>query len=478
MAGMGWADYGKDAPSGGGIRLRILYDAIVNRTPIEVDIPGGKAVIMTTDDVLADMKQVIDGKMDYDSPNAQNKQNFVGRHKGKTKLKAVQKNGKGNKCSEITFTKITKTVEFGSNQGSGAGSDKTSLFEGAACWVTAYRYSLGNTNIDVDYVITLDDLKKVSGSVETDESLEDIHQFILDDPVWMQSSIKTANKLYNTAKYRNKNFKFYRGTGVTEQIKNHYLKVNKENGRPFSDINKWSPADIYMCECDFDMNIFTKEMTFQGGINKVMKDLIKEKKLIGISLKKVTSSTPNLTDHNFTRASLTVKKPFVDIRSKTLLNSMDVYLEGTGVSVQFRATDSEGKTWQGEVMGTAAKHGRVGGGVVNHIMEGVYGKGNGVWKDYSSAAAVALAAKGNALDKKIFDLARDNKDRVMGPNEQVTKEDISRMRPQWKFAKYLGLLVVDQLMSGTKVQRDEITTRIYLYATSASDDSAPYIKIS
>ena len=29
MAAMTMGDYGKDAPSGGGIRLRILYDAIV-----------------------------------------------------------------------------------------------------------------------------------------------------------------------------------------------------------------------------------------------------------------------------------------------------------------------------------------------------------------------------------------------------------------------------------------------------------------
>jgi hypothetical protein len=160
------------------------------------------------------------------------------------------------------------------------------------------------------------------------------------------------------------------------------------------------------------------------------------------------------------------------------MNSMDVYLEGTGVSVQFRATDSEGKTWQGEVMGTSAKHGRVGGGVMNYIMEAVYGEGNGVWKDYPSAAAVSSASRGNALDQKIFDLARDNKSNVMKTGEQVSLEDISRMRPQWKFAKYLGLLVVDQLRRGTKVQRDEITTRIYLYATAASDDSAPYLKIS
>ena len=478
MSGMDWGDYGKDAPSGGGIRLRILHDAIVNRTPIDVEIPGGKAVIMTTDSVLSDIKSVIDGNLEYDSPDKSKTNNFVSRYSRKSVLQAIQKVGKDNKCTLITFTKITKTVEFGSNQGSGGGSDNTALFEGAACWVTAYRYTLGNKNIDVDYVIPMHELASVSGSVSTDKSLGEIYDFISNDSDWMKSSIRTANKLYSTTKFRNTKFKFYRGTGIVKTIESHYKKVNKEDGKPFSQINKWSPADIYMCECDFDMDIYTNEMTFQGGINRVLQNLIRDKKLIGVSLKKVTTSSANLTEHNFTRASLTVRKPFTRVYSNSLMNSMDVYLEGTGVSVQFRATDSEGKTWQGEVMGTSAKHGRVGGGVMNYIMEAVYGEGNGVWKDYPSAAAVSSASRGNALDQKIFDLARDNQSNVMATGEQVSKEDISRMRPQWKFAKYLGLLVVDQLMRGTKIQRDEITTRIYLYATSASDDSAPYIKIS
>ena len=40
MAGMSMGDYGKDAPTGGGIRLRILRDAIVERKKIEV-VSGG-----------------------------------------------------------------------------------------------------------------------------------------------------------------------------------------------------------------------------------------------------------------------------------------------------------------------------------------------------------------------------------------------------------------------------------------------------
>jgi len=473
---MTMGDFGKDAPTGGGIRLRILYDAIVNREPIEV-VSGGKALIMTNENVLSDMKNVIDGKYAFDSPDKQNTNNFASKYSGKKVLKEIKKVAKKNTSSDITFTKITKTVQFGSNQGSGAGSDKTGLFEGAACWMTAYRYSL-RKDIDPEYIVTLNDLSAVSGSVETDETLEDIHEFLINDPAWMKSSIKTANKLYGATKYRNTKFKFHRGTSIVNTVENHFKKVNAADGRPFSNINKWTPADIYMCSHDFDVSQITDEMTFQGGINKILLDLVKSKQLIGVSLKKVTSATANLTEHNFTRASLTVKKPFVNVGSKTLMNSMDIYVEGQGVSVQFRATDSEGKTWQGEVMGSSAKHGKVGGGVMNYIMEGVYGKGKGVWREYPSASAVSLAAKGNALDRKIYTLANSNKTHVMGDGESTTLKAISAMRPQWKFSKYIGLIVVDQMMSGTKAQRDEITTRIYLYATSASDNSAPYIKIS
>ena len=469
-------DYGKDAPTGGGIRLRVLYDAIVNRELIEVE-SGGKALIMTSDAVLSDMKKVIDGKLAFDSPDKTNQNNFAAKYSGKKVLKEIKKQAKKNVSNDITLTKIKKTTQFGSNKGSGGGADATALFEGAACWMTAYRYSL-RKDIDVDYIVTLEDLEAVSGSVETDEPLEKIHEFIMNDPAWMKSSIKTANKLYGATKYRNTKFKFHRGTSIVNTVENHFKRVNAADGRPFSNINKWTPADIYMCDHSFDTTMITNEMVFQGGINKVLKDLIKQKKLIGVSLKKVTTATANLTEHNFTRASLTVKKPFVRVGSKTLMGSMDVYVEGQGVSVQFRATDAEGKTWQGEVMGSAAKHGKVGGGVMNYIMESVYGDGNGVWKQYPSAAAVSVASKGSALDRKIFTLANKNKSSVMGDNETVTLKQISDMRPQWKFAKYIGLEVVDRMMSGSAAERDEITTRIYLYATSASDNSAPYIKIS
>ena len=189
MAAMTMGVYGKDAPTGGGIRLRVLYDAIVNRELIEVE-SGGKALIMTSDAVLADMKKVIDGKLAFDSPDKTNQNNFAAKYSGKKVLKEIKKQAKKNISNDITLTKIKKTTQFGSNKGSGGGADATALFEGAACWMTAYRYSL-RKDIDVDYIVTLEDLEAVSGSVETDEPLEKINEFILNDPAWMKSSINS-----------------------------------------------------------------------------------------------------------------------------------------------------------------------------------------------------------------------------------------------------------------------------------------------
>lgn len=480
MAAMTMGDYAKPAPSGGGIRLRILYEAINNREIIEV-ISGGMALIQTSADVLEDMKKVMDGKLAFASPDKTNKNNFVAKYSGKKILKQITKQGKKNVLTDILLTNIKKTTAFGSNKGSGGGADNTALFEGAACWVLAYRYSL-NKAIDEEYQITLADFEKVKAKVSTTKSMEEIHQFLLDNSDWMKSSIKTANKLLFYPSYVNDNFKFYRGTGIVNPISNHFRKVNKANGRPFSDINKWSPADIWMYDDSItDTKIFTNEMTFQGGYNKVLLDLLKEKRLIGVSLKKV-SGEASVKAYNFTRHSLRLEehKRFESIRSRSLYGSIDIYLTGEGYKTQFRDTAGDGSTWQGEITGVTAKHGKVGGGVVNYLLESIYGTGNGIFDDYSDVKGIAAASKSGGLDQKLLTLATKRSAHVINERggEVVDILLIKSMSTQWKFSKYIGLKLCDVLMSGTLEERNEFTTKLYLYATSSSDDSAPFIKVS
>ena len=64
----------------------------------------------------------------------------------------------------------------------------------------------------------------------------------------------------------------------------------------------------------------------------------------------------------------------------------------------------------------------------------------------------------------------------------MTKESVdyhynrTANKGQWVFSKYLGLMLVDRLMSMSKKERDEVSNLIALYATSQSKDSAPYLK--
>ena len=52
------------------------------------------------------------------------------------------------------------------------------------------------------------------------------------------------------------------------------------------------------------------------------------------------------------------------------------------------------------------------------------------------------------------------------------------MPKKWKFAKYMGLVLADIMRTASKDEQNDIATKLYLYATSESDESAPYIKVS
>ena len=113
-------------------------------------------------------------------------------------------------------------------------------------------------------------------------------------------------------------------------------------------------------------------------------------------------------------------------------------------------------------------------------MESIYGDGNGIFDDYSDVKSIAAASKSGGLDQKLFTLATKRSSHVINENggEVVDINLIKSMSTQWKFSKYIGLKLCDVLMSGTLKERNEFTTKLYLYATSSSDDSAPFIKVS
>ena len=487
MSNISWRKLGNYRPDGD-MYLMNVFSAIWMSEKIECE--KGEAVLFADvegfDKLLDDCEAVFNDEMVFDDPSDNN--GFKQKYSGKKCLRAIYTNNQSEE--KITFTKIKKTAAFGgSGGGSGAGAKATEMFESAACWVTAVRFSMGNKNLAKDWGCSNCAFRDVADRVDTTASMEEVCDFLQKSPKWLDTSIATANTLYET--YKGGDYYFYRGKGIVDGIEEHFKGVNRRTNQDpedsgFSNINKWTPADIYLCDKSKESKMLTtlKEQERFGTLNTTMEKYLDDKDLVGVSLKSLKpGSTGTLKPFNKTGA-VKERKRFsragVKDGAKSLLSSMDVYVFG-GFEIQFRATDTAGKTWQGEILGTEAKHGKLGGGVMDAILKKVYGKTKGLFKatGYDKTKDIAAASKvASSKLKMAEEISRIAKEHKIGPDyDTVSVAQINSQTPKWVFSKYMGMTLVDIVYSDTN-KRDDLMTAVYLYASSQSDNSAPYMKIS
>ena len=490
-------------------------------------------------DLMADIEDVLNSDLDFDCPDASS-DCFRKRYDKKKCITAYDGNGNEH---HITLTGFKKTEEFGGGGGgqSGLGADETELAESAACWVAARCFDEGKKLPEYWSVSALDKqcmIASVGSKVDTTAQLDNIYRFLAGQPEWTSATVKTANHLYSNtlspAKGKSSTYyKFYRGTNIVNAIGDAFKKVNDEdrydnNQRRFSNLNKWSPADMYLVSSS-EENAIKRDLlasnTF-GELNaKMLGYLIGanttesfDKKsrtkgsLVGVSLKKF-AGTGKVEEVNYTTTDKTLKKTRkkMDEYSCNSLESLDAYLKTGDLKVQFRSTDTAGRTWQGEWLGPSAdvaKYGKLGGGVFDRICKNTVGKGFFDHCDINKTSNAADNARTEVTlgvygyseklqelvlkhGKKIINTthAKDNGWTAKGDGYEVPlawfNTDKIRGRGvknvhdsgKWRFAKYLSLMVIDFVDGLTVTQRDDLMSAVYLYATSQSDDSAPFIKI-
>tara|TARA_B100001989_G_C24515619_1_gene452954 strand:- start:41 stop:1495 length:1455 start_codon:yes stop_codon:yes gene_type:complete len=474
----------KTDPTGVGVsRAAVLYKVIKEGTPIELVSGGKKAIQARSNEILDALKKA--GDTTDDGAHATLKRVFS----GKKPLKYITKNG----TVEIRLSDIEKTEMFGSNKGSGGGARGTALQESAAAWFSAVRFSL---NKDITEQPTDKQFDAVASLVSTDKSLDEIKEFLEENNDWVESCCATANKLYK--KFGKKNgYNWYRGGSFVDSINAHFKKVNTSyDTPPFANLNKWTPADIWACECSFDKSEM-RETTKFSSFNAYLKKAIDDEILFGISLKKTASSEIKITEVNYDKSRPTFS--FDSIYAKSF-ESLDMWMYITGISVQFRDTSGgSGLQWQGEAVGSKAKHGKIGGGVYSGILEEVTGE-----PLYTNIDLIKTDARSGKLKDDVLQLSIDYTNKVVGAEsgqkgvrlqriEDVTKlsgrakeEKLREMinqrhnetNGQWTFSKYLGLLMVDRLMNMTDTDRHKFSNLVGLYATSQHRDSAPFLKAS
>ena len=474
----------KTDPTGVGVsRAAVLYKVIKEGTPIEMVGGGKRAIQARSNEILDALKKA--GDTTDDGAHATLKRVFS----GKKPLKYITKNG----TVEIRLSDIEKTEMFGSNKGSGGGARGTALQESAAAWFSAVRFSMSK---DITEQPTDKQFDAVASLVSTDKSLDEIKEFLEEEDGWVESCCATANALYDKFGKRN-GYNWYRGGSFVDSINAHFKKVNTSyETPPFANLNKWTPADIWACECSFDKSEM-RETTKFSSFNAYLKKAIDDEILFGISLKKTASSEIQIKEINYDKSRPTFS--FDSIYAKSF-ESLDMWMYITGISVQFRDTSGGGGLqWQGEAVGSKAKHGKIGGGVYSGILEEVTGQ-----PLYTNIDLIKTDARSGKLKDDVLQLSIDYTNKVVGAEsgqkgvrlqriEDVTKlsgrakeEKLKEMinqrhnetKGQWTFSKYLGLLMVDRLMNMTDTERHKFSNLVGLYATSQHRDSAPFLKAS
>jgi hypothetical protein len=169
-------------------------------------------------------------------------------------------------------------------------------------------------------------------------------------------------------------------------------------------------------------------------------------------------------------------------------SSIDCYLYIGDGRVQFRATSGSASkpSWQGEISGSTAAGGKVGGGNVNIYLKNNYGEG--MFRDSESELVnkvntPAFWTEFYGMYKKLFKSQNFIKYNKSEMGEMVSETDFKKLATarakdteSFIISKYMCMKMIDIMLSNlTKL--DSFSTDIFLYGASNTNQSSYFVKI-
>jgi hypothetical protein len=346
--------------------------------------------------------------------------------------------------------------------GSGAGAEVTELAESAQCWYTAIAFNERLESFD-DFMNYYKDVKY---KCFTDATTDKIIEKLPDD--WIDSSIRIANYMRKMDQFKGNltKYTFHRGSKLVDKINKMFLTANKKE-KLFANINKWSPADIWLMTSNGEKIIERSplDQTF-ASLNHLVTELYESRDVIGVSLKKVG---PTVHDEIFNynrKATVTTFKSFkVSNKSKDGY-ILFAYKDDPNMSIQFRSFSDTG-SWQGEIKGKYASGGKIGGGQVASIFKRI-GK---VDLDAANAISVTQRVKKDRLGIGVSIAAYANQIKIKVDEPMLQTND-------WNYSKYLTLQTLAEFSKLNDETKERILREIIGYAASSTEASGVFVKIS
>ena len=431
------------------LRGEVLVQAIKDGTPIETN--KGKVVLNWMDD---DARIAAEGG-DYTTA-----------YKSGRSFKKVFVTDAGD---ELRLSDIVKSAMFGGGKGSGGGAAQTAAAECAQCIYAAAIFD--GKSLSVGDELPSTEWSKYSANFDVDKSLESIEVAL--DQSWWDSSIAIGNEMKKNLKGT---YVFHRGSSFVDEINTLFKNLNKaEKPKPFSDINKWTPADIWAVKSGASFD-FGRHSTL-GEFTNDLKELYASGDLIGISLKKATSDDVTVVENNTTGF---IRRPvkyggYDKQNDRKFFNSKDYYIYLNKEKMQLR-TFSEVSSWQGEVKGKSAAAGKIGGGVLESIM---VRNSTLTQFTYDNSTLKQLATNPTPqFLEELYDMfvgvegSRMKKDAFV---KAASAKKIGRVSgADWRFSKYRSLFYVSQLEDNKRIA-NTVCDNIAAYSMSQSDEAAPHV---
>ena len=380
-----------------------------------------------------------------------------GQYKSGRTYQPLFQDDKGN---NYKITDIDKTPEFGGGRGSGGGASNTKSTESAQCVYAQAYFDDAKTKFSPD------DLKAAYKKVDVDAKLDEVLN-ITDE--WKMSCITGAHILKSAVK--SKSMKFHRGSSWVKAIERKWKTLNLKAGFPFSDLNKWNPADIWMIADESKSKPLLDSVTLVE-MNDEMHLAFQAKEIYGVSLKLMKGAT-HVQTVNYRENQVPPVFTEKTVGKRDFYKSKDVYLKYADGEIQFRGFGGRLDNWQGELGGAHAKLGKVGKGSIDAVLKKLR---LSIMPDESKIFDKIETDKENFIEKDFFPLVGPKGEGIERNLKSFQKNLVDKGKINdvlWLKSKYLGLY----LFKIIKDKEPIVTQSLITYASSASELSSVHLKL-
>ena len=250
----------------------------------------------------------------------------------KYEQKPVPESGFDGLEIEESTSSILRIIFKTKGGGSGAGAAVTELGESAQCVYAAIAFGLGRKITQSD--ITPDNVKAYKDKFSVNGNLNKIMNEMTDE--WMQSSVLGANELWEKFKGLRNGIVFHRGDKTVNHIENQFKRIKRVE-KIRIDINKWSPADIYITTPKYDPKCLEEEQSIKG-LNQCMNERINPQapKMFGVSLKKMSGSADAKILNFDKNSQILQKKSFLKLKQ---LNQVRTFMLSSLMEQKYNSED-------------------------------------------------------------------------------------------------------------------------------------------